>query len=196
VPYLDTGAMYRAVALAVLDRGADPADAEAVLAIADQADIGLQSKDDGTIAVLLDGEPVEARIRAPRVGDAASLVSSHPDVRQRMVALQRSCATRFGGVVEGRDIGTQVFPDTPHKFFVTALPEVRYRRRHDQLRELGKDVTFEDVAREMAERDRRDATREASPLAVDDSYTVVDTSELSVEEVVERMEEAVHAARA
>jgi cytidylate kinase len=187
VPYLDTGAMYRAVALAVLDRGADPGDEEAVLAIAGKADVGLHSREDGSFEVLLDGEPVETRIRAPRVGEAASQVSTYPAVRQRLVALQRACARRFGGVLEGRDIGTKVFPETPHKFFVTARPEIRYRRRYEQLRELGKDVTLEEVAVEMEARDRRDASRADSPLTQDGTYTEVDTSDTPVDEVVAQM---------
>lgn len=191
IPYLDTGAMYRAVALAVLDRGADPDDREAVLAIAEKAEVGLQGREDGSFEVLLDGAPIETRIRAPRVGEAASKVSSHPEVRQRMVALQRACAARFGAVLEGRDIGTQVFPETPHKFFVTARPEVRHRRRHQQLHELGREASFDEVAAEMEARDRRDATRDASPLVQDESYVAIDTSDVPVEEVVERMARAV-----
>lgn len=191
VPYLDTGAMYRAVALAVLDRGADPEDREAVLAIAGAADVGLRGRDDGSFEVLLDGEPVETRIRVPRVGEAASKVSSYPEVRERLVALQRACAARFGAVLEGRDIGTQVFPDAPHKFFVTARAEIRHRRRHEQLVELGDEATLEEVAEEMQARDRRDATRDASPLIQDATYVEIDTSDLPVEEVVARMIAAV-----
>ena len=193
VPYLDTGAMYRAVALAVLDRGADPEDREAVLAIAGDAEVGLHGRDDGSFEVLLDGEPVETRIRVPRVGEAASKVSSYPEVRERMVALQRACAARFGAVLEGRDIGTRVFPETPHKFFVTARPGVRHRRRHDQLRELGRDATLDEVAAEMEARDRRDSTRDESPLVQDGTYVEIDTSDVPVEEVVERMARAVEA---
>jgi cytidylate kinase len=191
VPYLDTGAMYRAVALAVLDRGADPDDRDAVLAIVGSAEIGLHGRDDGSFEVLLDGAPVETRIRVPRVGEAASKVSSYPEVRERMVALQRACAERFGAVLEGRDIGTKVFPGTPHKFFVTARPEVRHRRRHEQLRELGREVTPAEVAAEMDARDRRDSSREESPLVQDGTYAEIDTSDVPVEEVVERMARAV-----
>jgi len=194
VPYLDTGAMYRAIALAVLDTGADPDDREAVLEIAAAADVSLRGAADGRFAVLLDGEPVEARIRAPRVGEAASKVSVHPEVRERMVALQRACARRFGAVLEGRDIGTKVFPRTPYKFFVTASPEVRVDRRHRQLRDLGREVERGEIEREVEERDARDAGREASPLTRDDSYVEVDTSEIGIEEVVDRMERAVRQA--
>lgn len=191
VPYLDTGAMYRAVALAVLDGGADPDDPGAVVEVARSADLSLRGDDDGTFSVLLDGEPVEQRIRAPRVGEAASKVSTYPQVRRRLVALQRASGQTFGAVMEGRDIGTEVFPDTPHKLFLTARTEVRARRRHDQLVAMGKEVSLEEVRREMEERDDRDANREASPMKVDDSYTVIDTSDLGIDEVVERMVAAV-----
>jgi CMP/dCMP kinase len=195
VPYLDTGAMYRAIALAVLDSGRDPDDAEAVLDVAARAELSLVGQEDGTFSVHLDGRPVESRIRAPRVGEAASKVSTYPAVRERMVSLQRASAQRFGGVLEGRDIGTQVFPDTPHKFFVFARPEIRAERRYLQHLEQGKEVTREGVLHDLTERDRRDESREASPLTVDDSYLQVDTSELTADEVVDRLERAVRERR-
>lgn len=195
VPYLDTGAMYRAVALAVLDGGADPDDPAAVVEVARKAELSLRGGDDGTFSVLLDDEPVEQRIRAPRVGEVASKVSTYPQVRERLVALQRASGRTFGAVMEGRDIGTHVFPDTPHKLFLTARPEVRARRRHDQLVSMGKQVSLDEVRREMEERDERDTSREASPMQVDDSYTVIDTSDLTIAEVVARMVAAVEPKR-
>lgn len=195
VPYLDTGAMYRAVALAVLDSGADPDDAAAVVEIARTADISLRGGENGSFSVRLDGKPVESRIRAPRVGEAASKVSTYPKVRERMVALQRASGRRFGCVMEGRDIGTKVFPDVPFKFFVTARHEVRLERRYRQLRDMGKDVGRDEVEREMLERDDRDSGREASPLTRDDSYVEIDTSELEVDEVVQRMLDRIEAER-
>ena len=195
VPYLDPGAMYRAIALAGLDSGGDPDDGEVVLDVASKVDLSLVGQDDGTFAVHLEGRPVESRIRAPRVGEAASKVSTYPQVRERMVALQRASAKRLGGVLEGRDIGTQVFPDTPHKFFVSARPEVRAERRYMQHREQGKDVTREQVLHDLAERDRRDESREASPLTVDDSYVQIDTSDLTADQVVDRLEQAVRERR-
>jgi len=191
VPYLDTGAMYRAVALAVLDAGADPADEAAVVRIAAAADLSLAGGEDGSFSVLLDGRPVEPRIRAPRVGEAASRVSTYPRVRQRLVALQRASARAFGAVMEGRDIGTVVFPDTPHKIFLTASPGVRARRRHEQLLQMGKEISLAEVRRELDERDDRDTGRAASPLKLDGSYVEIDTSQRQVDEVVARMEEVV-----
>ncbi len=193
VPYLDTGAMYRAIALAVLDAGVDPADREAVAALAAEVDLRLEPRGDG-VAVLLDGAPAGERLRAPETGAASSVVAAYPEVRRRLVALQRECGGAWGGVLEGRDIGTRVFPETPHKFFLTASPGIRHRRRFEQLQGSGRPAAFAEVVEEIESRDRRDAGRSDSPLACDDSYTVIDTSELSADEVVDLMAEAVRAA--
>lgn len=191
VPYLDTGAMYRAVALSVLDAGVDPADRHAVAAQAERAAVEVEPTGDGGLTVRLDGEPVGERIRTSRVGETTSVIAAYPEVRRRMVALQREFGRAHGGVVEGRDIGTRVFPDTPHKFFLTAGSEVRHRRRYEELRRAGREVTPEQVAAEIESRDRRDAGRADSPLTWDETYTVVDTSELSADEVVGLLERAV-----
>lgn len=191
VPFLDTGAMYRAIALEVLRRGTDPADREAVEAVADRAEVTLGRKEDGRFEVLLRGEPVEPAIRTPEVGESASIVSSHPGVRRRLVELQREAARHHGGVLEGRDIGTRVFPETPHKFFLDADPEVRCRRRFRELADAGSPVTWDQVVAEIHGRDLRDTTRADSPLTRDETYAFIDASEISAEEVVERMERAV-----
>jgi cytidylate kinase len=145
----------------------------------------------GGARVLLEGEPVEERLRTTRVGETSSRISTYPDVRRRLVALQQEFARRHGGVLEGRDIGTQVFPDTPHKFFLDARQEVRYRRRFEQLAEAGSDATYSEVVVEIDRRDQRDSHRHESPLTYDDTYTLIDTSDLTADEVVERMEAAV-----
>lgn len=187
VPYLDTGAMYRAIALAALDSGLDPEDRAAVEALAERADIRLEPAGDGSYQVLLDGVPVEARIRTPEVGRASSAVSAHPGVRARMVALQRSTAERLGGVLEGRDIGTRVFPDARYKFFLDADPGVRAERRHAQLAETGRNVPRGEVEADLAERDRRDRSRADSPLTFDESYVRIDATGLGIDQVLERM---------
>jgi cytidylate kinase len=120
VPFLDTGAMYRAIGLKVLESGVDPRDHASVLALSDAAGVSLGRRPDGGFEVLLDGQPVESRIRTPEVSEATSTIAVYPEVRQRMVRLQREAASQFGAVLEGRDIGTRVFPDTPHKFFLDA----------------------------------------------------------------------------
>jgi cytidylate kinase len=187
VPFMDTGAMYRSIGLKVLENGVDPHDRAAVVAISEITDVRLGRRDDGSFEVLLDGEPVESRIRTPEVGEATSAISAYPEVRRRMVALQREAANHFGAVLEGRDIGTRVFPDTPHKFFLDARSDVRYQRRFDELAAAGRAVTLDQVVTEINSRDHRDRTREDSPLTRDDSYTFVDTSDLPIDEVVERM---------
>ena len=192
VPYFDTGAMYRAVALAVVEGGVDPGDRERALEAALAARVELVPVD-GAFEVRLDGRPTEGRIRTPEIGAAASTVSAYPEVRRRLVDLQRQFGRRHGGVMEGRDIGTRVFPDTPHKFFLDADPAVRHERRYVQLLREGRRVGRDEVEREMTERDERDRTREDSPLTCDESYERVDTTELTVEQVVDRLEGLVRA---
>jgi GTP-binding protein len=191
VPYLDTGAMYRALGLKVLANGVDPADRAAVEAVTARAEVSLRPGEDGRFEVLLDGEPVEPRIRTPEVSEATSAISAHPEVRRRMVALQQETARRLGGVLEGRDIGTRVFPDTPHKFFLSARTEVRGRRRFEELVAAGRHLSFDQVLDDLARRDQRDSTRADSPLTHDETYTLVDTSDLTIDEVVEKMAKAV-----
>jgi len=193
VPYLDTGAMYRAIALLVLEQGIDPSDREAVERLAASARIELVPESDGQVAILAEGEPVEARIRSSAVGSATSKVSAHPGVRERLVRLQREEAARRGAVVEGRDIGTVVFPDTPHKFFLTADPAERARRRVQQLRSAGQRVSPAEIEEEIRDRDRRDSQREHSPLRFDEGYTVIDSTGSTLEEVVEEMRRAIEA---
>jgi cytidylate kinase len=193
VPFLDTGAMYRAIALKVLRSDVDPTDRSVVEALAVATDVRLDRQEDGRFDVLLEGEPVEPFIRAPEVGEIASAISIHPGVRRRLVALQQEAARHWGGVLEGRDIGTRVFPDTPHKFFLDARLDVRGRRRHEELRAAGRDLPYEQVLEEIGRRDHRDSTREDSPLTRDASYTFVDTSDLTIDQVVEEMAAAIQA---
>ena len=195
VPVLDTGATYRAVALKVLDSGVDPGDRETVLRAAAAAEIELRPGDGGDLEVVLDGRPVGRRIRTAEVSAATSKISVHPEIRRRLVALQRGAGARFGAVVEGRDIGTVVFPHTPHKFFLDAKPEVRAGRRHVDLAVAGDAPPVDAVQRDLEERDARDRGRQDSPLGYDDSYRVIDTSELTPEEVVERMVERIERVR-
>jgi cytidylate kinase len=194
VPYLDTGAMYRAVALAALERGIDPGDEHAVGDLVAELDLRLERDAGGALAVLLDGQPVGSSIRTPAVGEATSTLSTHPRVRARLVELQRAGAGRGGAVVEGRDIGSKVFPETPHKFFLDARPDVRFVRRHRQLASSGQPSSLGEVAAEITRRDHRDRHRADSPLLRDPSYVLIDTSELRPEEVVERMLQVVRAA--
>lgn len=187
VPFLDTGAMYRALGLKVLESGIDPLDQQAVEALCLASEVGLGQREDGAYEVLLDGRPVEHEIRTPEVAEVTSRIATYPEVRRRMVALQRQAAEALGGVLEGRDIGTKVFPETPFKFFLDARSEVRFQRRYDELRRRGHEVSYDQVVDEITSRDLRDSTRSESPLARDDSYIVIDCSDLPAEEVVVQM---------
>lgn len=194
VPYLDTGAMYRAIGLRILEAGIDPDDAEAAGQAAAAANIELRREADGRFTVLLDGDDPGERLRAQEVSDTTSRISAYPAIRSRMVALQRACASTHGGVVEGRDIGTKVFPETPLKFFLEARPEVRFRRRHEQLGARGQRVPLQAVEAEITARDGRDRSRADSPLSWDASYTRIDTSDLTPAQVVDRIVNAVRSA--
>ena len=125
------------------------------------------------------------------MGEATSAISAYPEIRQRMVRLQREAASQFGAVLEGRDIGTRVFPDTPYKFFLDARSDVRFQRRFEELSAAGGAVTLDQVVEEISSRDHRDSTRADSPLTRDGSYTFVDTSDLTLDQVVERMAGAI-----
>jgi len=186
LPYLETGAMYRALAWKALEGGVDPYDQAGVETLAENLGLELREYPDGRVEIRLDNQPLDKRIRAPRVPEITSLISSYPGVRREMVQRQRDFAQRRGAVMEGRDIGTRVFPDTQFKFFLTAPLEVRVNRRLHQLRAAGEaQLSREAIEAEVEGRDLRDSGRAESPLTMDGSYTVVDTGELSVEEAVD-----------
>lgn len=184
--YVDTGSMYRAVALAVIDAQIDPRDREAVTALANGIDIDLEGDPD-SLKVLLDGRDVTEQIRTEDVTAMSSIVSSIPGVRRAMVARQRAMGQR-GAVLNGRDIGTVVFPEADIKFFLTAIPEERAERRfkEDQI-SSGSSVTLAQTLAEMVERDKRDSTRVDSPLKIADGAIVVDSTGKTINEVFELM---------
>lgn len=187
--YLDTGATYRAAALAALRSGAGLEDSEAVVAAVAGATIEYL---DG--AVFLDGEDVSGEIRSAAVTAASSRVAAVPAVREIVVAMQRAWVDRIGGaaVVEGRDIGTVVFPDAALKVFLTARPEARAARRAGDPEAAGAAVT--DIEAALEERDRADSTRATSPLRPADDALVIDTSDMSLEKVVDAVLAAVDVA--
>jgi cytidylate kinase len=192
LPVLDTGAMYRAVTLVVLDRGIDPADADAAADLARQVRIDL---DKGR--VFLDGRDVTAEIRGPAVTDAVSIVSAHPGVRKVLVERQRQWVERHGGgVVEGRDIGTVVFPDATVKVFLTANEDERARRRQRDERAAERDVDVDDVRDALDRRDRLDSTRAASPLRRAADALAIDTTGRDPRDVVDEIVKRYNAVRA
>ena len=187
IPHIDTGAMYRAVALAATREGIDTHDEAKLEELASRVRIDFVPGEQAH--VLLNGEDVSALIRTPEMSMAASNVSTVPAVRRVMVRLQQELGRRSGGVLEGRDIGTKVFPETPHKFFLTARPEIRARRRYEELLARGEPVPYEAILEATIARDEQDSNRSDSPLRYDDTYIVIDTSDFSIGEVVKRIVE-------
>ena len=186
--YLDTGAMYRAVALAVMHSGIALDDKTRVAEIAETAKIDLVGEPDA-LKIFLDGGDVSIDIRTLEVAQAASVVSTISEVRRVMVEHQRAIgdAAPRGCVLEGRDIGSVVFPHADIKFFLTAKPEARARRRHTEDQSKGRISTYEQTLAEINERDARDISRADSPLTISDDAIVIDTSELDLSEVFEQM---------
>ena len=182
--YLDTGAMYRTVGLMAKRSGIDTKDDAALAAMLEKADIRVTMTEDGQ-RMMLAGEDVEDLIRTPEISMAASDVAVCPSVRKKMVALQHAIAAETDVVMDGRDIGTRVLPDAEYKFFLTASPEVRAMRRFDELRNKGKDVTYDDVLEDVKARDLQDTTRKESPLTLAPDATEVQTDDLNAEEVVQ-----------
>ncbi len=179
---IDSGAMYRAVALWALREGVSLEDEARLEELARRAEIRLENNPP---RILLNGEDVSEAIRAPEISEAASRISALPRVRRALVEKQRRLGERGGVVMEGRDIGSVVFPDAPLKIYLDASLRVRAERRLAELRQKGSDVSFEEVEREMRQRDLRDSTRADSPLVCPPGAVVVDSTNLTPEEVEE-----------
>jgi cytidylate kinase len=184
--YIDTGSMYRAVALAVIQARADPNDDDWVTGLAQHVEIDLEGDPD-SLRVLIDGRDLTEQIRTEEVTKMSSVVSTIPGVRRAMVERQRAMGKR-GAVLNGRDIGTVVFPDADIKFFLTAAPEERAERRYKE----DQTATYADTLADMIERDRRDSTRADSPLKIADDAIVIDSTGKNIEEVFAEMMTYVH----
>ncbi len=189
--YIDTGSMYRAVALGVIEAGLDPTDQQAVTSLAERLNIDLDGKPD-SLRVFLSGRDVTELIRSDNVTNMSSIVSTIPGVRRAMVARQREIGKR-GAVLNGRDIGTVVFPDARIKFFLDANPVERAQRRfrEDQLKNPA--AAFDETLAEMIERDRRDSTRADSPLKVAEDAITIDSTGRAIDHVFKMMMDAVKA---
>lgn len=184
--YIDTGAMYRAVALAVIERGTSITDAEAIAELARVSDINLAGDPD-SLHVSLAGRDISEAIRSERVTHTSSTISAIPAVRRHLVQKQRKLGASGSVVLDGRDIGTVVFPDADVKFYMTAEPAERARRRFEEERLRERDITFEETLADINSRDRRDSTRDDSPLKIADDAIVIDSTEKSIDEVFEQM---------
>jgi len=190
--FIDSGAVYRAVGRKALDASVRLDDAAAVARIARDADIRLEGDPDH-LRVFLDGREVTNEIRLPDASHASSVVATIPAVREAVVDKLREMSRAGGVVMDGRDIGTKVFPDAQVKLFLEAAPDVRAARRFLEERERGRDVTIEQINAELAERDRRDRQRAATPLVKAPDAILIDTSSMPLDRVIERVLEIIQA---
>ena len=185
--YIDTGAMYRAVAVLARDTDkSNPLDEALLEAICSELDLQFNSKN-GEVRLLANGRDVTEEIRKPKISSLASAVSAKPMVRERLAKIQRSLGSAGGVVLEGRDMGTVVFPDADIKFFLDASPEIRSRRRYLELEAKGEETTPGEVHELMLERDHNDRSRQLAPLKPATDAIVMDSSNMQVEEVVQMM---------
>ena len=184
--YVDTGAMYRAMALYLIRRQIPAKDAEGISRASRGADITI-AYENGAQQVLLDGENVTALLRTEEVGNMASASSVNPDVRKKLVELQQALASRENVVMDGRDIGTCVLPEADVKVYLTASTECRARRRYDELSAKREDCDLKEIEADIRQRDERDMNREFSPLGQAEDAVLLDSSDLTVEEVIERI---------
>jgi len=178
IDYIDTGAMYRAVAYKLLREGIGPEDHDGLVELLSRTNINFVGGD-----ILLDGEIINDRIRTPEVSRMASRSSALPEVREKLVSLQREMGEAKPVIMDGRDIGTNVFPDAPYKFFLTASVSERAKRRWMELAEKGEDVNLEGVEADIAARDHNDSTRALNPLRKAEDAVEVDTTAMNIEEV-------------
>ena len=187
--YVDTGAMYRAIALFCLRRGILPKDEEAVSSAVKEAQITITHVDKEQ-RVLLNGEDVSGQIRTEQVGNTASAVSAYPEVRAHLLNLQRDLAAGASVIMDGRDIGTCVLPDAETKIFLTASPSVRAMRRFKELKEKGIMCNLQEIEQDIIERDQRDTSRAAAPLKQAEDAVLVDGSDMTIDQVVNAIMDA------
>lgn len=185
--YVDTGAMYRALALYFLEQDIRPEDREAVVDACRKAEVAI-SYEDGVQQIYLNGRNVTGQIREEAVGNMASVTSAIPEVRARLLDLQRQLAKEQDVVMDGRDIGTYVLPEAQVKVYLTASVKTRADRRYRELTEKGVSCDYEEIARDIKERDERDMNREVAPLRQAEDAVLVDSSDMTIEEVVEKIE--------
>lgn len=182
--YVDTGAMYRGLAVHFLDRGIVPDDRERIVRACEDADVTIRYEN-GVQQVYLNSENITSRLRTEEAGNMASVSSAIPEVRAKLLELQRSLAEDQNVIMDGRDIGTCVLPDADLKVFLTASVDTRARRRYEELKEKGTACRFEEIAADIEARDLRDTTRETAPLKQAEDAVLIDSSNMTIEEVVD-----------
>ena len=183
--YVDTGALYRTVALFITEKGIEVSDSDKVVSALDQVEVSLDYGEDGTQRVYLHGNDVSEKIRMPHISMAASTVSAIPKVREFLLSLQREMARTYNVVMDGRDIGTVILPNAQVKIFLCANEESRAKRRYLELLEKGVETTLEAVKNEMATRDHNDSTRKVAPAVAAEDAVILDNSDLDREQTVE-----------
>ena len=181
--YVDTGAMYRGLAIHFLDKGIQPQETEKVIEACKDAEVTI-AYEDAVQHVYLNGKDISSRLRNEEVGNMASVTSAIPEVRKKLLELQQNLAKTQNVIMDGRDIGTCVLPHADVKVYLTASVETRAKRRYQELREKGEDCNLEEIAHDIEERDRRDTTREIAPLKQAEDAVLVDSSDMTIAEVV------------
>ena len=181
--YVDTGAMYRALAVHFLKKGIAPEDTQGIIEACGDADVSIRYEN-GIQQVYLNGENVTGMLRTEEVGNMASRTSAIPGVREKLLEHQRMLARENDVIMDGRDIGTNILPEADVKIFLTASVETRAKRRYDELRSKGEDCDLEQIARDIAERDARDMNRETAPLKQAEDAVLIDSSDMTIPEVV------------
>lgn len=189
--YVDTGAMYRAMALFMVREGVDLKNQDAIAGKCLEADITIRYED-GMQVVVLNGENVNSLLRTEEVGNAASVVSAIPEVRQKLVELQRKLAAESDCIMDGRDIGTCVLPDAQCKVYLTASSTVRAKRRYDELTDKGENCDLYQIKEDIEARDYRDMHRDISPLKQADDAILIDSSYMTIEEVIDKIIDLCH----
>ena len=184
--YVDTGAMYRGLAIHFLKKKADPEDRQAVAEACRDAEVTI-GYEDGVQQIYLNGENVTGMLRTEEVGNMASKTSAIPEVREKLLELQRSLAREKDVIMDGRDIGTNILPNADVKIYLTASVETRARRRYDELKEKGTYCSLDEIARDIRERDERDMTREIAPLKKAEDAILVDSSDMTIQQVVDEI---------
>ena len=181
--YVDTGAMYRGLAIHFLDKGIQPQETEKVIEACKDAEVTI-AYEDAVQHVYLNGKDISSRLRNEEVGNMASVTSAIPEVRKKLLELQQNLAKTQKVIMDGRDIGTCVLPHADVKVYLTASVETRAKRRYQELQEKGEDCNLEEIAHDIEERDRRDMTREIAPLKQAEDAVLVDSSDMTIAEVV------------
>ena len=186
--YVDTGAMYRGLAIHFLDKGIQPQETEKVIEACKDAEVTI-AYEDAVQHVYLNGKDISSRLRNEEVGNMASVTSAIPEVRKKLLELQQNLAKTQNVIMDGRDIGTCVLPHADVKVYLTASVETRAKRRYQELQEKGEDCNLEEIAHDIEERDRRDMTREIAPLKQAEDAVLVDSSDMTIDEVVKTIVE-------